>query len=375
MRFCNVLGELDAVNDVESADYTGFSLLGEDLLGDLFGSSGGKKPNKDKKKQAPAPTPTTTRRPRPTRRPARRPNTRTTTPRTTRTTTVKIRPARPGRPVRRTTTKKPTTAYAEEITSSISTTASTTAAPITIAVTANVKTEKDNQMPSVSDETFEPIIAHRVQPTTEKSVTNFEDPGLQMSLAHITGQLSSMPVIPLNTNDVKGSSKVEKEMTYEKVQIITPKPLPTIADDNISDDMIQIVPSLDSTEEVVRDEETLRADESRGHGYQYGSIIGGTYEGLSLPRKKQNIDFQLEDLDILDLSNIGETIGDQLGIFGGKKRKNRHTEEKEADYSEYHEVVDTMEDALLMARNNKGHKNKKDRRRQNKMMRGEWAQA
>ncbi|CAH2050171.1 unnamed protein product, partial [Iphiclides podalirius] len=84
-------GELDAVNDVESADYTGFSLLGEDLLGDLFGS-GGKKSNKIKKKQAPTlPPSTTTRRPRPSRRPTRRPASRVTTlrPFVTRTTTVK----------------------------------------------------------------------------------------------------------------------------------------------------------------------------------------------------------------------------------------------------------------------------------------------
>lgn len=360
------------MNDVESADYTGFSLLGEDLLGDLFGSSGGKKPNKNKKKQAPPPSTTTTRRPRPTRRPTRRPNQRTTTRRPTRTTTVRVRPAR--RPTRRTTTRRPTSASNEVISSSILTTVSTTSAPPDIPVTAKSQPDKENQITSTSEETFEAIVAHRAPSTTAKSVTNFEDPGLEMSLAHITGQLSSMPVIPLNSNDGEGSSKVEKVMAYEKVQMITPRPLPTTADDNISDDMVQIVQSLDSAEETSHAMESLHTDETRGYSAHYGSIHEGAYEGLSLPRKKHNDDFHLEDLDILDLTNIGESIGDQLGIFGGKKRENRHTKEKEPDYSEYHEVIDNMEDALLMARNNKGNKNKKDNRRQNKMMRGEWSQ-
>ncbi|XP_028028053.1 eisosome protein SEG2 [Bombyx mandarina] len=393
-------GELDAVNDVESADYTGFSLLGEDILGDLFGSSGGKKPNKIKKKQAPAvtsTTSTTTRRPRPSRRPSRRP-TRTTTPLPIRSTTVRVRPVngnrrttrrptrRPGnggRPQRRTTTESTST--------SISTT--TTSAPIAIASDIPVvqTTENIAIISSINTEKYEPvaIIDQKAEPTmkitTPNSVTEFiQDPSLEMSLAHITGQLSSMQVTPLQPNNEKESNlpKIESDMKYEKVETLTPKTPSTVAFDvtpgeAVSDDMIQIVQSLDSSsEEISPTKESITADESRGHFYNFGSH----YEGLTLPKKKnRNPQFALEDLDVLDLTEIGENIGDQFGIFGGKKRQNKLKPNKHRDGrddDEYDEMFDVISLDALTRKSDTGNKDiKKDRRRQNKMMRDLWPEA
>lgn len=392
----NFSGTLDAVNDVDSADYTGFSLLGEDILGDLFGSTGGKKSNKNKKKQAPAPsttTTTTTRRPRPSRRPSRRPGTRTTTPRPRRTTTVKTtRPApgnkRPTRRPNRRPTRRPTT---ESISTSILTT--TTVSPTSSSITTSQVTERIPVMTTIQEQSQAPVSAIAENPTpavvavtTAKSVTGFEDSGLEMSLAHITGQLSAMPVTPMISNDGKVSSVMDKEESdnYEKVLTITPKTPSTISfiptsEEAVNEDMIQIVQSLDSAEK-----EPISGDESRAQMYQFGSPVPDSYyEGLSLPKKKnKNKQFNLRDLDVLNLSQIGETLGDELGIFGKNKRQNRDNEntkvqgEKEKEQSnDYDEFVDTISDMALMMRKdgNKNHKNKKDRRRQNKMMR-EWSQ-
>lgn len=416
---CNLFfffpGELEAVNDVGGSDYTGFSLLEEDFLGDLFGSSGGKKGNKNqnkkknqiKKKQAP--TTTTTKRPRPTRRPSsRRPNTRITTPKPIRTTTVKIRPVK-RRPTRRPSrrparpNKTSTTAQITEITPSsiitaststtTTTTTTTTVAPPIIAPVYEKTQKIDDQDNAASDDTFEPIIAVRPQSTTVKSVTDFEHTGLEMSLAHITGQLSSMPVIPLNNEpkDSGMSTKSEEQMTYQKVEMITPKAPTTLPmesstpEESVNDDMIQIVQTLDSVEEALPTKEEIAPEESRAYFYSHpvsGEVLNGAFtnDKEQRPRNRDSDELGLPDLDVLDLTQIGESIGDELGIFGGKKRAIRNDDSTKVkdgdDYIEYEDVMDTMGDALLLSR--KSHpknKNKQKRGRQNKMMRGDWALA
>lgn len=399
-------GTLDTVNDVDTADYTGFSLLGEDILGDLFGTTGGKKPNKNKKKQAPAPsTTTTTRRPRPSRRPSRRPGTRSTTPRPRRTTTARVtRPnggnKRPTRRPNRRPTRKPTT---ESTSTSILTTTTTTVRPssteMSSSVTAAIQTERSPVMSTIQEQPVasvsmmseRPTSTFPPTPTTPKSVTDFEDPGLEMSLAHITGQLSAMPVTPMISNPGKDSMEMNKEeepANYEKVITITPKTPSTISfiptsEEAVNDDMIQIVQSLDSTSaETMPEREIISGDESRAHLYQYGAPVEESYyEGLSVPKKKnRNKQFNFHDLDVLNLSQIGETLGDELGIFGKKRRHrenkdtNVHGEKDQSnDYTDF--VNDFSELALMMRKSNdnKNSKNKKDRRRQNKMMR-EWSQ-
>lgn len=390
------------MNDVAGGDdYTGFSLLEEDFLGDLFGSSGNKKKptkqrnhkNKQKKKQAPAPTTTTTttKRPRPSRRPSRR---TTTTVRPTRTTTVKIRPGN-RRPTRRPTrrpangarpTRRPVPIASVEQNEIIS--SSVFSSPTTPSTFANIPvTTKIQAMPEADDtesDTFEAIIGTRQPSTTVKAVTNFNDPGLEMSVAHITDQLASMPVMSINNNEPKDSGMVTKpkeEMSFQKIETLTPKaPLAKTSTENplydINDDMIQIVTSLDSVEDVISstEKEEMAVEESRAHFLSHavsGEVLNNAFK---VPKKKQRGNIGLDDLDVLDLTEIGETIGDQLGIFGGKNRPTReNNKDTKLDYSDYEEVVDTMGDALLMVRNASGKKQKKNRGRQNKMMRGDWS--
>lgn len=386
-------GGLSSINDVDGADYTGFSLLGEDLLGDLFGSSGSKKTNKNKKKQAPAPT-TTTRRPRPSRRPTRKPITRTTTPKPTKltTTTLKVRPVtrRPTRkPVRRRRpTKKPTTALvtAESVTSATATPAPLAVVPVITAAPVAPSTERSEHVVDMdTDQTFAPIMgfSQKLDPalyaTTAKPVTGFEDSGLQISLAHITGQLSNMPATPIVSNTAKESSMPSTnpviELNYEKVETITPKmpstaAFPTTSQEKVNDAMIQIVQDLDShSEESTVHVDSFKPEESRTHSMDEVPVM------TEQPKKKQRGGFNFRDLDVLDLTEIGETVGDELGIFGKNKRQNRdhkpqgHDGSKEDDYSDLLSL-DNL-DSLL--RKSSDAKNKKDRRRQNKMMRGEWS--
>lgn len=228
--------------------------------------------------------------------------------------------------------------------------------------------------------------------TTPKSVTDFEDPGLEMSLAHITGQLSAMPVTPMISNEGKDSNGMDKEeepVNYEKVITITPKTPSTISftptsEEVVNDDMIQIVQSLDSASaETMPERETISGDESRAHMYQFGAPVPESYyEGLTVPKKKnRNKQFNLHDLDVLNLGQIGETLGDELGIFGKNKRQHRDNKDTKVhgendQNNEYNDFVDDFSELALMMRksnDNKNNKNKKDRRRQNKMMR-EWSQ-
>lgn len=220
--------------------------------------------------------------------------------------------------------------------------------------------------------------------TTPKSVTDFEDPGLEMSLAHITGQLSEMHVTPMISDEGKESAIVNKEEqpNYEKVQTITPKAPSTVAFapssvEAINDDMIQIVQNLDS-HELEPEKESIVGDESRGHAYNVGFADSDSYyEGLTLPKKHRK-QFNLDDLDVLDLGKIGESVGDELGLFGKnrKHRDNKNTKvqgEKEHN-DDYDDLVDAIGHTLMMSRSDKDNKKiKKDRRRQNKMMRGEWS--
>ncbi|XP_072945519.1 uncharacterized protein [Epargyreus clarus] len=378
---------LDAVNDVDSADYTGFSLLGDDLLGDLFGSTGDKKSNKNKKKQAPTTTTTTTRRPRPSRRPTRRPN-RTTTPRT-RTTTVRVvRPIsrRPStrRPIRRPVNpnRRPTTASITESTT-ISTTISSTAAS-----TESIENNAPDNYPfgsAVRLPLIEPVPISDEQPaaveTTPKSVTTFEDPGLELSLAHITDQLSVMPVTPKAptvNKDAEVKNTNEESVSYEKIETITPKistivPISEASETVVSDDMVQIVQTLDSqSEEHAADQETMGTDESRGHGFDTHIVSNNYFEGLTLPKRKhRGENFNLHDLDVLDLTKIGESVGHELGIFGRNRRQNKHHKHHKPQINgnnndkedEYDDVLglETLSDSIGM------------RRRQNKMMRGIWS--
>lgn len=386
---------------MESVDYTGFSLLGEDLLGDLFGgTSGGKKgnKNKNKNKQASIISTSTTRRPRPSRRPIIRPITRTTTLRPTivRSTTVKVRPVnrRPTRrPVRRPTRRPTTTTKLEE--NSTPSTISTTVAPVSMADVKLSEPLKEQVEASNNAEVHEviPITQPPIVPSepTSPSVTSFEDAGLEMSLAHITGQLSLMPVTQLiptdnskDTNDKVPETEdiKDEEVNYEKIQTITSKPhstvpFATVVDDDNKEDMVQIVQTLDSnSEEHAADSENVIED-NRSHK-DIQPIHH--YEGLSLPKKKHR-GFHLGDLDVLDLTGIGESVGHQLGIFGGgrHKRQNRNKEIKPhnvksgSDYDDLlgldvlSETLQTFPDIDDLSR--------KDRRRQNKMMRGLWPAA
>ncbi|XP_053612001.1 uncharacterized protein LOC128676084 [Plodia interpunctella] len=393
----------DAANDVESADYTGFSLLSEDLLGGLFGTSGNKKPNKNRKKQAPAPTPsttttlsTTTRRPRPSRRPSRKP-TKTTTPRTvaTKPTTIRVRPSGNRRPIRKPSRKpsrKPTTNIVSESTFSSPLTVSSTE-PISVETFPSTQSPVRNDVISTAQEplTFESITFVTQKPaitlaaSTAKTITNFEDPGLEMSLAHITGQLSVMPsASQVSPNTGKESDLiVEKDqMNYEKIETITkvPSTVPLVTPVPNSDEMIQIVTRLDSEEKDI-DKDRSSADESRAH-FINTAVPNDFYGGLSLKQKKKgrHNDYDLDDLDVLNFDQIGKTVGEELGIFGGKKHNknnNRHNNKnkkvrdgkKDDDYSVI--GLDSLE-SLIGINNNK--QNKKNRRRQNKMMRGEWSQ-
>ncbi|XP_023934003.2 uncharacterized protein LOC112042995 [Bicyclus anynana] len=385
-------GGLEAVNDVDSADYTGFSLLGEDLLGGLFGSSGGKKPSKNKNKQVPFTSTTTTSRPRPTRRPVRRPVRVTTIRPFTRTTTVRVRPVnrRPTRrPIRRpTTTVRPisVSSIAAEQTATVST-ISTTMAPLSSANT-ELKVPSVVMDETAQSETHQVIpITEKLLPTPElttpKSDTTFEDSGLEMSLAHITDQLSlSMPVTQLvPTEEMKNTEvKVENEpeTSYEKIETITSKPhskipFATVVDDGENEEMVQIVQTLDShSEEHAADSENV-IDETRSHHEP-----NHHYEGLSLPKKKhRGGNFNLDDLDVLDLTGIGESVGHQLGIFGRHKRQNKNKVAKPQNLkgvNDYDDVLglEALSESIVFP--DIDDLSRKDRRRQNKMMRGLWPQ-
>ncbi|XP_059048086.1 DNA topoisomerase 1-like [Achroia grisella] len=392
----------DATNDVDTADYTGFSLIPDDILGGLFGSSSGKKSNKNKKKQAPlsttTTTTTTTRRPRPSRRPSRKPVTRTTPRPVTRSTTVKVRPAsrRPTRrPSRRPTRKPSTTATVTEASTTLPviTTSPEAKIPVVSLSSGSVSTERDEFMSTAHEQTFEPVIIVTQKPqssmpaTTSKSVTNFDDPGLEMSLAHITGQLAAMPVTPIVPNAAKDSGKTASrvEMSYEKVETYTPKNPSTVSlvtsVEEVNDDMVQVVDNLDSKSEELFDiikEPT--PEESRSHYYSVSSPESDNKEKRKQKRKnRDNEEFQLEDLDVLHLDDIGESLGHQLGIFGGNKKYKKDKKENKIrdgkkdtdDYGDFF-GLDAF-DSILPTKDN--NKNKKNRRRQNKMMKGEWSQA
>lgn len=435
-------GDLAGINDVDSGDYTGFSLLGEDLLGDLFGeSSNKKKSNKNKKKQAPVlstTTTTTTKRPKPNRRPSRKPSSKATTVRPTRSTTVKVRPSggnrrttrkpsrRPNRPNKRPTT----TALTENsIPSSFYTSTMTTSAPTIVSSATSPISTTISPQPIASDETFQPVVIVTQRPhftmstPTEKPEANFEDPGLEMSLAHITGQLSAMPETSIISEGAKDTGIMstihdQAQTAYEKIETITPKgttvSFPTSSEKRVNGEMIKIVQNLDSTsEEKVPEEEKMTAEQTRTTHFQDDS-----YVAMIPPRQNRNSDFSLEDLDILGLDKIGETVGDQLGLFGRRKRQHKHKDTKvhgenyEIDnydvlgletigetvgdqlglfernkrqnkhsqsgtisHEEYDDDMlglDTIGESLGIERSDKKNKN---RRRQNKMMRGEWSRA
>lgn len=371
------------------------------MLGGLFGSTGGKKTSKNKNKQAPWPT-TTTRRPRPSRRPTRRPANRITTPRTvvTRTTTVRIRPVnrRPTRkpiqrPTRRPTTS--TTTLTDE--STIVSTISTTIAPVSL---MNTKTSINDEVNSQSIETEQVIpITEKsslsLESTTAKSATSFEDPSLELSLAHITGQLSILPVtqlVPTVTKDSHDNTDNKEDVKFEKVEMVTVKPHSTIpfattVDDDNNEDMVQIVQSLDShSEEHAADSELAAHSEHAADGENvveqtrsHNNAPSHHYEGLSLPKKKhRGGPFHLGDLDVFDLTGIGESVGHQLGIFGKNKRQNRNkviSPHNIKDGNDYDDMfgLDALSESIGLP--DIDDLSRKDRRRQNKMMRGLWPQA
>ncbi|VVC95497.1 unnamed protein product [Leptidea sinapis] len=395
-EFRACLGELDAANDVDSEDYTGFSLLGEDLLGGLFGSTGGnnKKPNKNKNKQAALPSPsTTTRRPRPSRRTTtRRPITRVPQRPVGRPTTIRVRPVNripTRRPVRRPTTS------AEKNSASI-TPASSPEVSVSAETQLTHSTNWDNTPETLSNveniQLHETTVSMNDKPdvtesaTTLKGSTSFSDPGLEMSLAHITGQLSVVPVTQIIPSNNKGDSKLsEEQMTYEKVQTITPRPHSTIpfateVDDDVHEETVQIVHNLDSQSEEQTSNKDAAVDESRGHNIN----VQIEYEGLSLPKKKHRGDggIDLEDLDF-DLAEIGESVGHELGLFGRNKRNNknnknqngkpqkhkRNNNNKNNDY-DYMAAIDEINESLDLP--DVEMERRKGRSRQNKMMRGQW---
>ncbi|XP_022117547.2 eisosome protein SEG2 [Pieris rapae] len=382
-------GEIDAVNDVDSADYTGFSLLGEDLLGGLFGSSDGKKPNKNRNKQAqPTSSSTTTRRPRPNRRTTRRPNTRTTPRPITRSTTVKVRPInrRPTkRPSNRRPTRRPTTSSAESFPiSNVSEMSSGLTSASTeshlLSQSTMVEMQKIPESSEITDSNEKIVSGNNKIPsisaTTPVTATSFEDSGLEMSLAHITGQLSVMPatqIIPTLSKDSETKSS-EEQISYEKVQTITPKPHSTIPyatvvdDDDANEETVQIVQSLDSQSEEHESDKAVTVDESRAHKHDYH------YEDLVMPRKKRRGEqFELEDLDVLDLTKIGESVGHQLGIFGRHKRQNQNKHKKHRNDNTDYDIVsglDAINESLGLPDIEVARR--RTNRRQNKMMR-DWS--
>lgn len=315
---------------------------------------------------------------------------------------MKVRPVN-RRPTRKPTkkrrpAKRPTTAItAESSATTPTTTTITTAAPL---IAIPVVTPAPVVVPSTersvieieTDQTFEPIIGvnqniETMFATTAKSVTNFEDPGLELSLAHITGQLSSMPVTPILSNTAKESvmpSTNSAEVNYEKIETITPKmpttmSFATTADEKINDDMVQIVHDLDqsSEESATTNVEPLKVEESRAH--EDYSVSSDHYGGFVLPKKKHRSSFNFDDLDVLHLTEIGETVGEQLGVFGRNKRQNKNNKEhkdhkvrdgkKDDDYSD---ILGLDDLGSLLRKSMSDNRNNKDRRRQNKMMRGQW---
>lgn len=390
------------MNDVDGGNYTGFSLLGDDLLGDIFGTTGGKKShkNKNKKKQAPSSsttttttTTTTTKRPRPSRRPTRR----TTTPRPPRTTTVRVRPTsrkpnrrRPTRPNRRTTT--PSTILTYPVTSQEN------------SQTSKIQTTEYNTISDspLGEHSLKPVIltsaSSDIQTSTPnaQTATNIEDPGLQLSLAHITGQLSEMPVTTI-ISTVKDGISGKNKLRYEKIQTITPKNPSTVSfsstskgeDSEMNDDMIQIVQTLDSeSSEHIPASVEPTSDESRGqkdflHNYYSHSnkINGDYYEGLSLPKKKHKKHNSNDEYDdVLGLTSIGESIihGYQsLGLNGGKRKHKNKVGDGRKNNNDYDDILgfDAISETLGLENGNKNEKkrNNKEGRRKHKMMRGDWA--
>lgn len=350
---------------------------------------------------------------------------------------MKVRPAggnrrttrkpsrRPNRPNRRPTS---TAVTENSISSSLSTSTMTTSAPTILASasTSTPTTLNQESVPSriANDETLQPVVIVTQRPqftvpmTTEKPETNFADPGLEMSLAHITGQLSVMPessIIPEGTKNAGMMSTIHDQAAYERIETITPKgttvTFTTSSEERDNGDMIQIVQSLDSTsKEKATEKEKITAEESRTTDFQDDSYIV-----MTPPRQNRNSDFSLEDLDILRLDKIGETVGDQLGLFERNKRQNKHKDTKvhgenygidDYDVLGLEAIGETVGDQLgLFGRNKRQNKhrdtkgshqehdydmlgldslgeslglqrsdkNKKNRRRQNKMMRGEWS--
>ncbi|CAG4979560.1 unnamed protein product [Parnassius apollo] len=377
-------GELDAVNDVGGADYTGFSLLGEDLLGDLFGS-GGKKTNKSKNKQAPISS-STTRRPRPSRRPTRRPATRVTTvrPFATRSTTVRVRPVtqrtrRPTiRPIGRPSRRPPSPTSVVSSTISSKPVALVDSDTPTKSVENKTTVDTINQESVSNTETISPLQSF----TTVKPGTTFEDPSLEMSVAHITGQLAVMPITPVLPDEKESNSKIpaHTEVNYEKIETVTPNKPSTASlkpSESVNDDMIQIVQNLDShSEEVVTEKGFSNPEEKRSYGTNHeNSFLNNYYEGLTLSKNKhKGGGFQLDDLDVLDLTKIGESVGQQLGIFGRNKRqyKNKHFKNRKGSESnnDYSDIIGDFSETVGST-DHEDSRNRKDRRRQNKMMRGD----
>ncbi|KAI5639769.1 hypothetical protein NE865_07846 [Phthorimaea operculella] len=383
--------DLDAINDVEGADYTGFSLLGEDLLGDLFD----------------------------------------TTSASTAALTFAANPS--------------TAAGAPSFADNPSTAAgapSFAANPSTAA--GSTTTERFLLLSTANDDTYQPVVIVTQRPsstlsyTTQKASTNFEDPGLEMSLAQLTGQLAAMPASPIIPEDSKDTGMMTSRpdlVSYQRIETITPKGITVsfapVSEENFREDMVQIVHSLDSNSEEQTSDKVLSAEETRSNKYVVPVPVH--YEGLSLPKRERQ--FRLEDLDVLDLSEIGETVGDQLGLFGRKKRQNkvqtndnkkpesesedeedddddddssdfdvlgleqigetvgeqiglfgrgkRQKKDKESNDSNKKDEdddddlgLDAIGEALILDRSGKNAGLlRKDRRRQNKMMRGDWAQS
>lgn len=310
----------------------------------------------------------------------------------------------------------------------------TTPAPIILSAANTPTPTTISPQPVASEETFEPVVIVTQRPhftmstPTEKPETNFEDPGLEMSLAHITGQLSAMPETSIISEGAKDTGIMstmhdQGPTAYEKIETITPKgttvSFPTSSEQRVKGDLIQVVQNLDSnSDENVTDsnskteEEKMTAEETRTTHFK-----DDAYVIMMPPRQNRNSDFALEDLDILGLDKIGETVGDQLGLFGRKKRqhkdtkvhgenyeidnydilgleaigetvgdelgllgknkrqkKHRDTRVKgsQADYDYDMLGLDTVGESLGLERSDKNIKN---RRRQNKMMRGEWSKA
>lgn len=317
-----------------------------------------------------------------------------------RTTTVRNRPTSrkpPRRPVRRPVRRRTTTTTSTE-------------APIS-EISAPSEDETSNFIENVQSkpqeivnstpgqQILEPVVILTQRPTSTvmqattpkaQTVTNIEDPGLQMSLAHITGQLSEMPVTTIiSTTKI---TPALKNVEYEKIETMTPRNPSTVAfsttsqdrgdiEPQINDDMVQIVQTLESqsSEHVPVSVET-EINEGRfvndAPSLVQTAVENDYYEGLSLSKKKHKKNRNNDDYeDVLGLTSIGESIIHSyrsLGLDGKRKHKEKNGDGRKNKDKDNDDILGIAAWSDTLGFGNGKNKNRGEGRRRNKMMRGDW---